>query len=102
MRAMWQALMHIPLVKRCVVMVGCALGLYTLLIGTDSLFFKSTCARQIKTVKPPSVDGLGVFVCRHGQHLFLTDHQRSLVVLLGDDIVDSASLYPDAGGGGQV
>ena len=102
MRAMWQTLIGIPFVKRCVVLVGCALGLYTLLIGIDSLFLKSTCARQMEAVNPPSVDGLGVFVCRHGQHLFLTDHQRSLVVFLGDDIVNSASLYPDAGGGGQI
>ena len=102
MRAMWQTLIGIPFVKRCVVMFGCAIALYTLLSGIDSLFFKSTCARQMDTVQPPSHDGLGVFVCRYGQHLFLTDHQRRLVVFSGGDIVDDASLYPDAGGGGQI
>lgn len=102
MRAMWHTLMRFPLLKRCVVMFGCAIALYTLLSITDALFFTSTCARQIETVQPPSHDGLGVFVCRHGQHLFLTDHQRSLVVFRGSDIVESTLLYPDSGGGGQL
>jgi hypothetical protein len=102
MRAIWQALMRIPLVKRCVVMFGCVIGLYTLLSVADFLMFKSTCERQMEQFKPPSHGGLGVFVCRDGQHLFLTDHERSLVVFTDDDIIDSASLYPDAGGGGQI
>jgi len=53
-------------------------------------------------LSPVDHNGLGVFVCRHDYHLFLTDHERSLVAFSGEDFIGITKLYSDAGAGGAL
>jgi|GEM_PF-3730094 len=68
----------------------------------DSMTFRMRCRAQFQQIRQDETTELSVFICRHDFHLFLTDHQRSLVAFQGDEWLDSVELYTDAGAGGRL
>ncbi|MEE2903225.1 MAG: hypothetical protein VYC39_12905 [Myxococcota bacterium] len=68
----------------------------------DSITFQMRCRAQFQHLCQDETAELSLFICRHDYHLFLTDHQRSLVAFQGDEWLDSVELYADAGTGGKL
>ena len=68
----------------------------------DSITFQMRCRAQFRQLYQDETAELSLFICRHDYHLFLTDHQRSLVAFQGDEWLDSVELDADAGAGGKL